>query len=323
MKNISEIFEGGTYEKQKKKKITFYCICVTFAIIVAMLLVLVIFGIVSFVTQKADEKPNKDQTVVTVGETQAVTLSQENIYSGILLLLDSTHPFKGKVDTVVIRSHEGRPKKPSTQEGTEGGNIYSILAGGTTEDKDFRGTADAVDALNLMLKDFYTARQDDNLCIAHAFTKANAATDDPVYASGTAFSLEYYFDYSANKNDIRSIYGVEKYDWIYSNAHKYGFITVKSGKTDENGNEIGSNVFRYVGVPHATYMVAKKLDLNAYLEQLRGATPDAPILTKVGKVTYASYYISADGEHLVPVNYEYSISGNNSDGYIVSAIITK
>ena len=66
-----------------------------------------------------------------------------------------------------------------------------------------------------------------------------------------------------------------------------------------------------------------KLQLSTYLEQLRSTTPDAPLLTKVGKITYASYYLSADGEILVPTEHEYTVSGNNTDGYIITVSITK
>jgi hypothetical protein len=44
-------------------------------------------------------------------------------------------------------------------------------------------------------------------------------------------------------------------------------------------------------------------------------------LIKIGKITYASYFVAADAEHLVPADYEYQISGNNLDGYIITAAI--
>jgi D-alanyl-D-alanine carboxypeptidase len=70
-------------------------------------------------------------------------------------------------------------------------------------------------------------------------------------------------------------------------------------------------------------MNAKKIDFNTYLEQLRAATPAEPLLIKIGRITYASYFISASGEHLVPTDYEYTVSGNNYDGYIITATINE
>jgi hypothetical protein len=56
---------------------------------------------------------------------------------------------------------------------------------------------------------------------------------------------------------------------------------------------------------------------------LKSATPEAPLLTKIGKYTYASYFIADGADQVVPADYNYTVSGNNSDGYIITAIITK
>ena len=312
MKFLSELFEGGTNATQKKKKITFYCMCVTLALIAVMLLVLAIFGVAQLIANADKTNDQSSPNVqVSVGETAATTLDAEAIYSGDLLILDSTHRYQGSPNTVIVRNSDGRPK---TQTGS---NVYSIIAKGTSEELDFRGTPEAVEALNLMLADFYSAKTDDNICITRAYTLASKDTTDAVFTAATTFELEYYFEYPG---DVRGIYGVEKYDWIYTNAYKYGFINIEDPAASEDG---GSGLFRYVGTSHATYMKTKKLTLSAYLDQLRSATPDSPLLTKIGKITYASYYLAADSEHLVPTGYEYTVSGNNIDGYIVTVSITK
>lgn len=312
MKIIDELLEGGTKSTQKKKKITLYCIYATLALIVIMLIILGAFGVASLVSDIAESADDgADAPQVTVGATESVTLAADGICEGSLILLDGAHRYKGEPETVVLRNCEGRPK---TQTGS---NVYSIIASGTDASVDFRGTPEAVDALNLMMADYYAARGDDNLCVTRAYTSASKDTANALYSAATAFKLEYYFEYPG---DVRSIYGVEKYDWIYSNAHKYGFINVED--PNATAEDEGSGVFRYVGAPHATYMRTKRLTLPAYLEQLRSATPEAPLLTKIGRVTYASYYISAEGEHLVPTAYEYTLSGNNTDGYILTASIT-
>ena len=308
MKDLSELFEGGTLETQKKRKITFYCICATLALIAVMLVILAVCGIVALVKNHTPSEPAEQEVQVSIGATVPATFDEDQLYSGTLLLLDSSHKYQGKNETVVLRSSDSRPKTST------GGYAYSILAAGATDELDFRGTPEAVDALHLMIKEFYANKGDDNLCVVNAFTKSRADTLDPIYASATTFAFEYYFEFPGTP---KTIYGVDKYTWIYTNAHKYGFINV------DTGEEGGSNVFRYVGIPHATYMKTKKLTLSAYLDQLRSATPDSPLLTKIGKITYASYYLAADSEHLVPTGYEYTVSGNNIDGYIVTVSITK
>ena len=312
MKFLSELFEGGTNATQKKKKVTFYCICVTLVLIAVMLLILAAFGISQLISDLAEaEEQNTPTPQVSIGDTEAITLDAASIHSGNLLILDNAHRYQGDPETVIIRAHEGRPK---TQTGS---NVYSIVSRGVSEELDFRGTSEAVDALNLMMADFYSAKTDDNLCITRAYTLASKDTTDAPFTAATTFELEYYYEYPG---EIRGIYGVEKYDWIYSNAYKYGFINIEDPAASEEG---GSGLFRYVGVAHATYMKTKKLSLSAYIEQLRATTPDTPLLTKIGKITYASYYLAADAAHLVPTEHEYVVSGNNIDGYVITVSITK
>lgn len=315
MKNFSELFEGGSKETQKKRKITFYCICVTLALIAALLVVLAILGVVSLVSQHTPEEPEQSAPQVSIGNTVSVTLGEDELHSGTLLILDGAHRYSGSFDAIIMRNADGRPKTQT------GGNVYSILAARVEDDVDFRASPEATAAFNLMMQDFYAASNDDNVCVKKALTKANADNIDAVFSSGDTLALNYYFEYPG---DDRSIYGVEKYSWIYTNAYKYGFINLPiDAPEDEESETAGSNIFRYVGVPHATYMKTKRLSFDAYLEQLRSATPDAPILVKSGKITYASYFIAKDGEHLVPADYNYTVSGNNIDGYIVTAEITK
>ena len=277
-----------------------------------MLVVLATFGVAKLIGDLAKAEPQGSPSVqVSIGNTEATTLDAAGIHSGNLLILDSAHRYQGDPNTVIIRAYEGRPK---TQTGS---NVYSVAPKGASEELDFRGTPEAVGAFNLMMADFYAANGDDNICITSAYTLASKNTIDAEFSAATAFELGYYFEFPG---EVRSIYGVEKYEWIYTNAYKYGFINLEDPAASEEG---GSDVFRYVGISHATYMKTKRLTLPAYLEHLRSATPDAPLLTKVGKITYASYYLSASAEHLVPTEHEYTVSGNNTDGYIVTVSISK
>lgn len=312
MKIFAELLDGGTKKTQKKKKVTLYCISVTLALIAVMLVILASLGVASLVSgliESSEQEAEAPQ--ITVGATEPTTLSEGLIYSGNLLILDGAHRYQGDLETMIIRSYEGRPK---TQTGS---NVYSIISSGTDESVDFRGTPEAIEALNLMLADFYAAKSDDNVCITRAYTLSAKDTVNALYSAATSFELSYYFEYPG---EVRGIYGVEKYEWIYANAHKYGFINVDNPSAEEGE---GSGIFRYVGAPHATYMKTKRLTLSSYLEQLKTATPEAPLLIKIGRVTYASYYLASDAEHLVPTDYKYTVSGNNADGYIITASINK
>ena len=306
---ISELFEGGSTEAQKRKRTVFYTICITLAMLMIMLTVLAAVGISNLIAQKIESAEKTTENQISIQNTVSLRLDEQDIYNGSLLVLNSTTPYKGEDTALTFRGRDGRPKTDA------GSNVYIILSSTSSEEQDFRATAQTIDAFNAMMKDFYAEKKDDNICIVNAYSQAKKDQIDPIYASAQTVELEYYFDYDSDPNDIRSIYGVDKYTWIYSNAHKYGFINISSA----DGS--GSGIFRYVGIPHATYIKTKKIDFDTYLEQLRAATTEAPLLIKIGKITYASYFITATDEHLVPADYEYEVNGNNVDGYIITAAI--
>lgn len=308
MKNISELFDGGTKEMQKKKRVTFYAICVTFALLAATLIFLLVTVIVISVGNAKDKSKEDGDEPVNIGTTEIITLDSAQIYSGDLLLLDNEHSFKGKADVILMKSKE----RPQTDTGT---NAYTI-----GEMEKFSGTKEAIDALNNMIKAFYKSTKNDNIYIANAYNTEKVDTQDAIYASGTAFELK-YFSAAADRDWTKkdSIYGASTYNWIYNNAHKYGFIVVNGmGGVNENGEEIGSSVFRYIGIPNATAAKNSKQSFDAYLEALKATTPEAPVSAKVGTARYAIYYLGASAEHKVPTDYEYTVSGNNTDGYIIT-----
>lgn len=119
------------------------------------------------------------------------------------------------------------------------------------------------------------------------------------------------------------------YNWLKSNACKYGFIFEYEITTDALGNKTGhdatlaipSTQLRYVGVAHATYIQANNLTFEAYLAKVRAASSEKPLTFKAGESSYAVYFVEASGENFeasLPTNYNYSISGNNVDGIIVT-----
>lgn len=305
MSDISLLFEGGSEKTQRKKKITFYVICATLALMLSLLLVLAGYGIVSSFLSGA-----KAEQKINIGETQTVTLPSDDIYSGDLLLLDATHPLANPAKVVLISSD--RPKNES------GGRIYSILG---TSSLSLR--ADALKQFNAMIEDFYSQTKDDNLLVYDAYD-ATKSSQSAIYESGTAVALGYYSpigndEYGRNP----SIYGVEVYSWIYENCHKYGFILLENEENTDD-EEQGSNIFRYIGVPHSFVINEKKISFERYLEYLKESTSHRdPISIEAISSKYAIYYIPANGTHIVPAKYEYTVSGNNADGYIVTVKLPK
>ncbi len=298
MNFFSELIDGGTPALQKKKKITLYTISITAALIAVLLVTLIISLIASAIASRTPQtNEGEDELPVSI-VTSAGTI-EGDIKSGELLLLDSAHPLLTSPELILMKSKE----RPQTSEKS---NAYTIGSMNT-----FYATEPALDALNSMIGAFYKSKRDDNIYVSNAYDSSRKDTQDAIFASGTAFTLKYFSDLNDfSKKD--SISGVDKYSWIYSNAHKYGFVLVT------NGSE-SSDIFRYVGIAHATAMKNEKLDLEAYLELLKEKTPDSPLTLKVNnKNAYAVYYIAEGAEALLPTEYAYSVSGNNTDGYIIT-----
>ena len=72
----------------------------------------------------------------------------------------------------------------------------------------------------------------------------------------------------------------------------------------------------------AAYITENSLCLEEYLEQLKSYTLQQPLDYETGGKSYRIYYVpaakSGSTDVSVPTDKEYSISGNNMDGFIVT-----
>lgn len=113
------------------------------------------------------------------------------------------------------------------------------------------------------------------------------------------------------------------YSWIDEHAAEYGFIVrFPEGKDSITGEEARKYTYRYVGVPHASYMKQNNLCLEEYIEQIKAYSNEKPLEVNVGDKVYGIYYVAASTEGNtdvpVPSGLSYNVSGNNADGFIVT-----
>ena len=136
----------------------------------------------------------------------------------------------------------------------------------------------------------------------------------------------YSLDVSLYEDGVQSDYdGTGDYSWIDENCDHYGYILrYAADKAEITGIQAEPWHYRYVGEPHATYMKENNLCLEEYLTQLKDYTPDnrLQIVNWDGEI-YEVYYVAADMAAdstyvLVPPDQDYTISGNNSDGFIIT-----
>ena len=112
--------------------------------------------------------------------------------------------------------------------------------------------------------------------------------------------------------------------WIFANCQRYGFVVrYPDGKADVTGVEDYSHCLRYVGVAHATYITEKDLCLEEYVTLLKNQyTTEHLKITGADGNRYEVYYVPAGNGDVctlsVPSNYQYTVSGDNIGGFIVT-----
>lgn len=202
--------------------------------------------------------------------------------------------------------------------------------------------ASVMDHLNDMMEAFYNASDIDNVNVVaghrtievqqqlyNESVAVNGAAQTAKFVAlpgcsehhtGLAVDLSIYHIDSGTSEEFD---GSGDYVWLLDNAWRYGFIVRYSNiKTDITG--IGNEPwhFRYIGVPHTYYITQNQLCLEEYIDLLHQYSYTGTHLNIAfdGQI-YEVYFCSGTTVYL-PENGEYTISGNNSDGFIVTVTIS-
>ena len=288
MSFLEILLDAGNAKERRKKQACAILIAVTAILLVIAIIAFAICQVVDATAEKESEEETPQEAPIDLGATVAKQLSEEAIYSGNLLTLNDNKHYKGEPEFINI--YENR-----------NGAFLSIRQANRSK---FEATADTVKNLCKMITACNEAISDDNLLVSNAYNTSEISSQKGIYSSGEAIALNYFN--SESETGESPIYENERYKWIYNNAHKYGFIAVSAN----------SNVFRYVGVMHATAAKANGLYLDNYLKQLKSATVETPM--KLDAMGGYIAYTCPIANVVVPTNYSYEISGNNVDGVIVT-----
>lgn len=293
-------------EQQKREKMMF-------ALFVVVILVMLLFAILVFKKALGNDEQtgditNPDEINSTVDDTNedentppystTISVAKSAVNSGSLILVNAQNGY------IASQSSLKNAGESRTAVGTDasGKTVYSYYL--ASKDSTLLNE-DALVAFNSMADDFYKATKSVDLFIGKAYA---SGTDE--YATGLALDLSIWTGgnnyYPLNDPDF-----ADAFDWIFENYYKYGFVI----SNDANN----SFCFRYVGIPHAYYMHKHDLTLEKYLELVRRETL---AYTDNNGDKYEVYYVHATGDVInVPLysaDAEYSISGDNSEGLIVS-----
>ena len=183
---------------------------------------------------------------------------------------------------------------------------------------------DAAKALNLMMKDYYNATGKANFLVygtTNTYTGSDSYCPQYFPESETGNTI----DLAVNVGSYVLTYdGCDEEKWIIDNCHKYGYILrFPADKTEKTGYGFYPWHLRYVGSVHADIMKELNYCFEEYLEFLNNYTFDHPLSYNLRGIMYNIYSVKCTGETtLVPVpkSGNYTISGNNTDSFIITSI---
>ena len=130
------------------------------------------------------------------------------------------------------------------------------------------------------------------------------------------------FDFGVYAGGTRSTFtGTGVTSWFRRNSYRFGFIQrYPANKTRITRVAHEPWHFRYVGMPHSAILFHNNWAFEEYMEMLREHSIEEPFEAEVDGVTYLIYF-SAGADVPVPLGSMFDISGNNVDGFIVTAYI--
>lgn len=273
MKELFESFFGN--KATKAKKITsFLCVATALVLVVALVVLIVSSALLSA------RDNNKDDNKDNLPTIEYVTVEQ--IPAGKIF---------ANSELVDVRNNRSE---------LAGENNFYYATLGTVQ-----VCANVQKALNKMLVSFYNANRD-KIVANTKDANCNIPLVTDASANGAAFVLKSFAD------NI-TVIGNPTYSWIFTNAHKYGFI-------------YSGNKFTYVGAVHATYMSKNSIaDMSAYASSLANGPVTVSVTDTVNGTSadFCIYHIASGAELSVPSNYDYVATSDNNGGYIITVDLSK
>ena len=246
---------------------------------------------------EASEEPTEDPF------SQVITLSQSQIHNGPLILVSGTCPFLGTTNFVDFSSNTNSNVKP-------------------------RDTALKINPeMAQPISDLF-----DGYCHDNGYVNLQIYSTSEIYTgSGSLYTNEltervtgYSFDIGLITSTGNVVaYLTKRNEWMFNNCWKYGFIVrYPDTKTGTTGVGFMPHHFRYVGIPHSLIMKEKDMCLEEYLQFLTSYTQNSPLKYDTEDRSYSIFYVpaesSGDTNVTIPKDAVYSVSGNNTDGFIIT-----
>ena len=266
--------------------------------------------------------PGIIQTKPTQAESEDVAKYTSEIHpftdtqKGDLVLINSDHVYQfpeDDADIVTMFDHMDK-------------NCYSVCDLVTSLD------STALAHLDQLMEGFIAQGNESDITVIGAYRTFEEQNDK--YNSGLSGFAGGCTDYHSARTFDMGIFpkdgsssgyysSVGNYSWIDENAADFGFIVrYPEGKENITGELARTYTFRYVGQPHAAYIKQHSICLEEYLNTVKEHKSSNPLEITAGNDLYNVYYVPAnngsDTEVPVPTDKPYTISGDNSGGFVVT-----
>jgi len=203
-------------------------------------------------------------------------------------------------------------------------SVYSMKTGGySLSGTGLRLGEEAMLNIDLFAGDFCELVPGSGLIIDKAYMNGGSLSSADIDLA-TGYSVKFSIFGSKHKYTFES----DEFVRLREMAHEYGVILrYPNGKESYTGHEYDPKIYRYVGHAHTYYMNRYNMCLEEYIDKVR-TEKVIEFKTENGNGTpYVVYYVPADASGKTQINvpanagYKYTISGDGSEGFIVTVQI--
>ena len=229
-------------------------------------------------------------------EKKIIDVKKEDIFKGALCEVNEVIPSKANEKELI--------------------SLYGNISSAKLANSALKADKEAIDALQKLSAAFDAKKSGTSILVSGAYEE-NASLPD--LESGYSFLLKCSAStdkiYELEDNNARTLK-----EFLSFHAQEYGFIERYPEENQYYTNvsgEKGTGIYRYVGVPHATFMENHSLSLEEYLCYIK-SLGEKHLFIKDGNIEYEIFYQPYYEPFSIPKEDDVTISGNNSDGFIIT-----
>lgn len=305
--------------RRRRARSLILSICAVVILLLLSLIILLIGSIAEHIGGLMPDRPDLPEETTTNAQSGTpvyvpVSWESKKVNSGALVLVNDNHYFDPATVGNLIKIKDNRTQ-------INGQNPYMLNTSFAVWMQ-----KDAFNAMELMMQKYFEISEGDG-SVMIKYSYRTLADQENLGSSVAAGHSDHHTGYCIALQDgnTENYPALNSGHWIYNNAYKFGFVQrYPDGKESYTGVSDYGHCFRYVGVPHATYMYTNDLCLEEYVQLLKTsyATGNHLAISGADGNQYEVYYVPASDTELtsinVPKDYSYTISGDNDSGFIVT-----